>query len=73
MKQLNSDKLLGKIKECRFTLGELATASGMSLSSLRRKIEGKTEFTRDEMQKLSELLHLSDSEFLSIFFVKSVI
>lgn len=60
--------LLGKIKEKRLTQEKVSKAIGISLSALRRKIEGKTEFTREEINKICKLLEVSDEDLLAIFF-----
>lgn len=65
---MNSDMLLGKIKEKRLTQEKVSKAIGISLSALRRKIEGKTEFTREEINKICKLLEVSDEDLLAIFF-----
>lgn len=66
--KLNSNMLLGKIKEKRLTQEKVSKAIGISLSALRRKIEGKTEFTREEINKICKLLEVSDEDLLAIFF-----
>ena len=65
---MNTDMLLGKIKERRLTLNKVADAIGISLSAFRRKIEGKTEFTREEINAVCKCLDIDDSGLLSIFF-----
>lgn len=45
---------------------------GMSVSAFYRKCNGKTEFTRDEIVKIAEILELSGEDILSIFFTQKV-
>ena len=65
---MRKPKLLGKIKENGLTLGEAAQVGGMSLSAFRRKLDGDSEFTRNEINALCDGLHLSNEELLAIFF-----
>ena len=65
---MNADRLLGKIKERRLTQNKDADAIGIRLSAFRRKIEGKTEFTREEINAVCKCLDIDDSDLLSIFF-----
>ena len=41
---------------------------GISLTSLKRKTTNQCEFKMSEVQKLVELLHLTDDEMRNIFF-----
>lgn len=65
---MNTDMLLGKIRERRLTLNKVADAIGISLSAFRRKLEGKTEFTREEINAVCKYLEIDDSDLLTIFF-----
>ena len=69
---MNGNRLLGKIKENQMTIGSVAEAIGISLSAFRRKIYGESDFTRDEIMQLADLLHLTDAEVLEIFFDRVV-
>lgn len=44
----------------------------MSVSAFYRKCNGITEFTREEIAKIAEILELSGEDILSIFFTKKV-
>lgn len=46
----------------------LAAELGITPFGLQKKIENKTEFKASEVQKLSELLGLSETERTQIFF-----
>lgn len=65
---MNTNKLLGKIKENGATLQQIAEKMNISLSALRRKIYGKTQFNRQEIEKISDILKLTNQELLEIFF-----
>ena len=65
---LNAHKLLGKIKERGLTIAEAAQKSGMSLSSLRRKMSGDSQFTREEIDRICITLELSNDDLLAVFF-----
>lgn len=65
----NINKLKGKIKENEFSFKSLSEKLGICETSLRRKInEEKSEFTLSESWKVKELLHLTNEEYLNIFF-----
>lgn len=40
----------------------------MTASAFYKKLRGETEFTREEIQAISEVLSLTDEQLLSIFF-----
>ena len=65
----NIDKLKGKIVENRYSFKKLSEEIGICEMSLRRKINNKeSEFTITESWKVKELLHLTNNEYLNIFF-----
>lgn len=51
-----------------YTKEKLAGVLGINQATLYRKINGKSEFTRIEMQLVQNALHLSREELCSIFF-----
>lgn len=65
---MRKNVLLGRIKEKQMTLGKVADAIGISLSTLRRKIAGTTEFTREEINGICRLLDICNEDLLYIFF-----
>lgn len=67
---MNANRLLGRIKESKLTLAEAAKRIGISLSAFRRKISGDSEFTREEINSLTDVLGLSNDDLLDIFFDK---
>lgn len=40
----------------------------MTASAFYKKLRGETEFTREEIQAISEVLNLTDEQLLGIFF-----
>lgn len=57
-------KDMDKVSVCR--------ALNMSTAAFYRKCNGKSEFTREEIMKLAELLDLSGQDILDIFFAQKV-
>lgn len=64
----NINKLKGKITENGYTIKSLATEVGLCETSLRRKINRKSEFTLSESLKIKDKLNLSSNDYLDIFF-----
>ena len=52
------------------TLEKLASQIGIDNSTLYRKIKGQSDFSRNELQMIREILSLDNDKFLSIFFNK---
>lgn len=50
------------------TLEELASKIGINNATLYRKMSGKSEFSRNELQIIRDTLYLNDKQFLHIFF-----
>lgn len=65
---MNKDKLLGKIKEHGKTIEGFAKELGLSNSSMYRKVNGKSQFTREEIKRIASILELDNGELLEIFF-----
>ena len=65
---MNRNKLIVKIKEQGKTIQQMAAEVGISLTAMSRKINGKTQFTREEIEKIADLLELTNEELLAIFF-----
>ena len=65
----NSNKLRAKIRENGFTQKEVAEKIGISLQSLSYKINNKIEFIASEMERLFNLLDITDK--VSYFFYSS--
>lgn len=70
---VNIDKLKGKIREKRFTIGSLAVAIGINPATLYRKFEnGGVSFTIGEVTAIAKALSLTYEEINEIFFAKLV-
>lgn len=54
------------------TLSSYEQALGVSKTALYRKMKGKTEFTREEIEKTIRFLHLTEADTMSIFFSSRV-
>ena len=65
---LNRKKLQGKMIEMGFSSLELSKAIGISQSAFFRKLSGISDFTREEIQHIRNLLNLTSEELESIFF-----
>lgn len=63
-------KFLGKIKEKGKTVQEVADFLGINVTTLYRKMNGESDFFREEIQKLREFLSLEDP--MIIFFANEV-
>lgn len=69
---INTDKLKGAIFVHGKNISGTAEALKMSKSAFYRRLYGKVEFDREEMNQLSNFLGLSDAEVLAIFFGKEI-
>ncbi len=67
----NERKFKAKLVEAGLTVEKLAEIIGINQATLYRKIAGKSEFTRIEMQVIQKALHLSREDLCSIFFCRS--
>ena len=50
------------------TQSEMAKILGLSLVSVSKKINGVIKFNLEEVKKIKDYLHLTDSEVVEIFF-----
>lgn len=62
------NELKAEIARAGMTYETLARAVGINASSLYRKINGRTDFYRYEIVKITEVLHLDDATMRRIFF-----
>ena len=62
------DKLRGRIVERYGTQGNFANALGLSSNSVSKKLNCKTGFTQEEMNKWAELLDINLNEYPDYFF-----
>ena len=65
---MNTELLMDEIKKADISLKDLYVMLNISRSSLYRKLTGKTEFTRSEVEQLSKKLNLSKEKIYEIFF-----
>lgn len=68
----NERKFKAKLVEAGLTVEKLAEIIGINQATLYRKIAGKSEFTRIEMQVIQKALHLSREDLCSIFFAEAL-
>ena len=57
-----------KLAECGVTKGEIAKTIGCNEATLYRKLNGKSDFTRNEIQMIRQKLNMSANEVDTIFF-----
>ena len=70
---VNTDKLRGKIVECRMSIETLADAVGLNKATLYRRINGGGgAFTIEEADKIASTLQLTSDERNKIFFAQYV-
>ena len=69
---MQNEKLKKVIEEQGIKMSFLAEKMGISRQSLYLKLKGDREFDQGEILSLKNTLHLSDKEFLTIFFGKTV-
>lgn len=67
---MSYSKLKGKIKEVFGINKNFAEAMGMDLSSLSAKLNNKSPWKREEIEKACELLHIPIEEVYLYFFYK---
>lgn len=67
---VNSKMLNGIIKESGLKKELIAKTLGVSTTSLKSKVEGRTDFKSEEIYALKGLLNLSLSQINELFFMK---
>lgn len=65
---MDVNKLRYFIADRGMNMAAYEQALGISRTALYRKMSGKTEFTRDEIEKTIVFLRLSEADTISIFF-----
>lgn len=60
------DKLKGKIRECRMSQESLAKELDITVQALNAKLNGRTQFTLEEVVKITEILSIEEP--VDIFF-----
>jgi predicted transcriptional regulator len=66
----NKNKFRAKVVENGFTIKQIAEMLHISEVTLYRKINGISDFTRKEIQKLKEILKLDTKAVEEIFFAE---
>jgi transcriptional regulator with XRE-family HTH domain len=62
--------LKGLLKENGDTYSDFANIIKRSKTTVLSRFNGKSEFTRDELEKILQYYNLSEDRFLTIFFSK---
>lgn len=69
---VNTLKLRGRIREKGLTQKDVAEMLNVSETTVGAKINNKRPITLDEADKISEILGISDGEFVSFFLTRVV-
>ena len=69
---MNNEKLKEVIQDSGIKMSVLADKIGISRQSLYMKINGERSFDQGEIMALKSNLHLSDEQFMTIFFSDDV-
>lgn len=64
---MNIDKLKGKLVEKKKTYEECSKFLNVTISTFNNKMNGKSKFYIEEINKLSDLLELTNQEKIDIF------
>lgn len=65
---MQNNRLRGKIREVCGTETTFADAMGMNKSTLSQKLNGKTEFSKSEIEKACDVLEISVDSIPYYFF-----
>ncbi len=65
---LNTLKLKSRVVESGISVKEIAGEIGVNPGTIYRKMNGKSQFTADEMLKIKKILHIDTVSFCNIFF-----
>lgn len=69
---LNKNLFRAKCAEKGVTLEQVARIIGVNQATLYRKLNGKSEFTRNEIQLFKSALNLSGDDMQNIFFAEKL-
>lgn len=69
---MKANVLRGKIVENEMTIGQFCEAAGFARSTFDRKLNGRSEFDREEIGRIIAVLRLTDEETRNIFFADGV-
>lgn len=64
--------LKSKLVLCDKSVEDLAKAIGISKVAMYRRINGQSDFSRNEIDIISTVLNLDQNEMMSIFFTEKV-
>ena len=67
---MSFDKLKGKMVERRISQEKMAKLLGITVQSLNAKLNGRSQFTLEEVVRITEILSLQDP--VDIFFAANV-
>lgn len=65
---MDGQKLRGRISAEGIKFCSVAGRLGISTQALYNKVNGVSEFSNSELATLKEMLHLTDQEFMALFF-----
>lgn len=69
---MDCNELKAQMVRKGFNVDFIAVKIGISRSAFYRKLNGSSEFDREEISKISELLELQPKDVYNIFFAKEV-
>lgn len=69
---MKTNVLRGKIAENGMNIGEFCNAANFTRSTFDRKMNGQSEFDRDEICRIISVLNLQPEEIRDIFFAEGV-
>lgn len=69
---MNGNLLAAEIKLHGLSMNDFLRRIGMPRSTWSKKIRGMSEFTRAEMIKIVDVLHLTPDQIMAIFFCRKV-
>ena len=65
---MNANKLRGRIIENGMNIGEFCLRANFVRSTFDRKLNGDSDFSRAEIERIASALDLTDAELHAIFF-----
>lgn len=65
-------KLAKFIEDSPYKISGICSKAGFSRGTFRNKLNGKSEYTISEAMTLAEMLGMTDSDVISVFFAKEV-
>lgn len=64
--------LLGRIRAKGMTQSDVAQKTGVSVTTINKKLNGHTDFTQTEIRDLCRILAIPDAEIPAYFFVSKL-